>query len=265
MLTSHLCVARDFTEPWYAEVLALLHEGPLLHRKQWEFVTITQALRERGFLRPGSRGLGFAVGGEPLPALFASLGAQIVATDQPATDEAERQWGEHQLARGLADLNARELCPAHRFRERVEFRPADMRALPTTRDLGTFDFLWSAGSLEHLGGLQAGIEFVVAALRFLRPGGLAVHTTEYCCSSETETLDGRHLCLYRRSDLESLSGRLWYGGDRLNVDLDQGDMADDQVVAEDALAAGTVTLPHLKLRIGEHVTTSLLLIVEKGT
>ena len=42
---------------------------------------IAQALYERGKLKPGSRGLGFAVGKEPLSDLFASFGCDVVATD----------------------------------------------------------------------------------------------------------------------------------------------------------------------------------------
>ena len=52
-----------------------------LHRKIWEFCFIAQALDERGMLARGRRGLGFAVGTEPLPAMFASRGCAIVATD----------------------------------------------------------------------------------------------------------------------------------------------------------------------------------------
>ena len=51
-----------------------------------------------------------------------------------------------------------------------------MRDLPD--DLGSFDFIWSSCSFEHLGSLGEGERFVLEALRFLKPGGVAVHTTE---------------------------------------------------------------------------------------
>jgi hypothetical protein len=38
-------------------------------------------------LQPGRTGLGFAVGAEKLPALFASRGCRITATDLPSDDE----------------------------------------------------------------------------------------------------------------------------------------------------------------------------------
>ena len=46
-------------------------------------------------------------------------------------------------------------------------------------DLRGFDFTWSSCALEHLGTLAAGADFVVAQMDCLRPGGVAVHTTEF--------------------------------------------------------------------------------------
>src|SRR5260370_19674515 len=51
--------------------------NPLLHRKIWEWCFIAQALDDHGMLRPGKRGLGFAVGKEPLPAALAGCGCRI--------------------------------------------------------------------------------------------------------------------------------------------------------------------------------------------
>lgn len=49
-------------------------EQERLNRKIWEWCYVAEALSERGMLLPGRRGLGFAVGQEPLVALFASAG-----------------------------------------------------------------------------------------------------------------------------------------------------------------------------------------------
>ena len=38
----------------------------MLHRKMWEWLFIAEALRERGMLAAGRRGVGFGVGQEPL-------------------------------------------------------------------------------------------------------------------------------------------------------------------------------------------------------
>src|SRR6266542_2731592 len=75
------CTQEQLESPtfrWWIEQVGLGHG---LHRKLWEFAYVAQALYERGVLGPGKRGLGFAVGQEPLPALFASRGCTIVASD----------------------------------------------------------------------------------------------------------------------------------------------------------------------------------------
>lgn len=44
---------------------------------------------------------------------------------------------------------------------------------------GRFDFCWSSCALEHLGSIEAGFSFIRNSLATLKPGGTAVHTTEY--------------------------------------------------------------------------------------
>ena len=83
--TGHAGAIHDARVP----VLVQPAEGmPRWHRKLWEYVMICQALWERGMLRAGRRGCGFGVGQEPLPALFASLGCEVLAADAPAEPRA---------------------------------------------------------------------------------------------------------------------------------------------------------------------------------
>ena len=51
---------------------------------------------------------------------------------------------------------------------------------PRYRD---FDFCWSSCSLERLGSIEAGLNFIKASINTLKVGGVAVHTTEYNVSS----------------------------------------------------------------------------------
>lgn len=62
MLLSRPCTQVQFQRAEYAEWCRRIHEAPRLHRKQWEFYFIAQALAERGLLQPGRAGLGFGVG-----------------------------------------------------------------------------------------------------------------------------------------------------------------------------------------------------------
>jgi hypothetical protein len=121
------------------------HSGlPVLtHRKVWEWVFIIQALAERDQLGGGRKGLGFGVGQDPLAAVFASQGCQIVATDVGAGQAAESPWAaSNQHASGLAQLNQDGICDPALFDGAVRFREVDMRDIP--RDLRDFDFTWSA-------------------------------------------------------------------------------------------------------------------------
>jgi hypothetical protein len=85
----------------------------------------------------------------------------------------------------------------------VNFRPVDMRDLRLPWD-ETFDFLWSSCSLEHLGSLEAGMDFVKQSTDLLKPGGVAVYTTEFNVSSNDETLTSGPLVVYRKRDVEKL-------------------------------------------------------------
>jgi len=226
----------------------------------WEWLFIAEALHERGLLAPGCAGLGFGVGQEPLVALFAAEGCAVVATDQPHELAVASGWTESHVewAEGLKSLPTFGLCTDEELAARVRFRPVDMNALPA--DLRGFDFTWSSCALEHLGTLAAGLDFVEAQMACLRPGGVAVHTTEFVVSPEERTVEQGGTVLYRRSDIEGLVRRLRAAGHTIDdVDFTTGTTPED--VHVDVPPYSDV---HLRTRLGEFVTTSLALIVTKG-
>src|SRR5262249_36932792 len=148
---------------------------PTLHRKHWEFFYVCQALHERSMLLHGRSGLGFGVGREPLPALFASLGCIITATDQAPDAALKAGWQETgQHADSLSALERPDICSVPYFRERVTFETVDMNEIPF-RFENRFDFCWSACCLEHLGSLEHGLRFVESSIKTLKIGGVAVH------------------------------------------------------------------------------------------
>lgn len=210
-------------------------------------------------LQPGMRGLGFAVGQEPLTALFASMGARILATDLYTRDALERGWIEtDQHADGFSAINKKGLCGERQFRERVHFKFADMNRIGPELH-GGFDFLWSSCAFEHLGSLEHGKQFVLNAMDCLKPGGVAVHTTEYNVSSSLSTVEEGETVLYRNGDIRDLVGRLRRAGHHIEVDYDPGRGAADAFIDAPPYAHAT----HLKLRIGEYTATSIGLIVTK--
>ncbi len=104
-----------------------------LNRRLWEWSFICQALSERGLLSPGKRGLGFAVGQEQLPALFASLGCEITATEIDGTDPRAEGWLNSQYWTDVAaSLNQKGICDPAQFQRLISFRPVDMTRMSLT-------------------------------------------------------------------------------------------------------------------------------------
>ena len=269
MLRSQLCSAESLRSPAllaWAERLRPMWAAAdeqrevMLHRKMWEWLFIAEALRERDMLTAGCTGLGFGVGREPLVALFADAGCDIVATDQPHESAVATGWTDSAVewAGGLEDLNEFGLCATDDFVQRVAYRPLDMTAVPA--DLTGFDFAWSSCALEHLGTLGAGMDFVDASLTCLRPGGVAVHTTEYLVSSNDATVEAGGTVFYRRRDIEELVARLGRAGHEVDMDYTLGATPEDEHV--DVPPYSDV---HLRTELAGHVTTSLALIVTKGS
>jgi len=270
MLRSQLCSAESLRSPelraWADRLRPMWASGDedsrdvMLHRKMWEWLFIAEALRERGLLAPGRTGLGFGVGQEPLVALFADAGCDLVATDQPHGAAVASGWTDSEVewAGGLEHLNTHGLCPDELFVRRVRFRPVDMNAIPD--DLRGFDFTWSSCALEHLGTLGAGADFVVAQMECLRPGGVAVHTTEYLVGSNDETVEAGGTVFYRRRDIEALVERLRRAGHTIDVDFTLGSTPEDLHVD-----VAPYTDVHLRTRLGDYETTSLALVISKGT
>ena len=268
MLKSIVCRLAGFERPWFGHWGRLLEvdnpDSPLaernVHRKVWEWACIAQALHERGVLRPGATGVGFAVGSEKLPALFASLGAHVLATDIGDAAVAENWRASGQYAGQLDGLFHEKYIARAEFDRLVSYRHADMRDLSDFMP-GTLDFLWSACAMEHLGSLQAGIDFVLGSTRLLKPGGVAVHTTELNLSSLDATVTEGETVIYRRCDLERLDGRLRdIEAGLVTLDLDPGTHEYD--LKYDYEPYHRSDRKHLKLRIAGFVSTSVLLIVQ---
>lgn len=254
------CTQAQMDEPAYHYWCAAIGEVPRYHRKQWEFCYILQALARTGKLAPDMRGLGFGVGEEPLAALMAQRGVRVLATDLDHDAAAVLGWvATDQHAASKAALNARALCPPEAFEHRVDYRVVDMNHVPADLD-GRFDFCWSACALEHLGSIEAGLAFIERSVACLAPGGVAVHTTEFNCSSDDDTLDHASTVLFRKRDLLALAERLRARGHRIELTFDLGDQPLDSHVD----MAPYSTDRHLKLQIERWVTTSFGLIIHKS-
>ncbi len=178
-MKSKTCTQADVESDWAIFWANEIKQKPLYGRKLWEFEYVAQALWAAGKLASGARGLGFGCGKEPLPSLFAKYGAEILATDLPDGRPGAEAWSAgNQHASQVADLLRHDLCPDPLLLKNIAFRPVDMNDIDRDLD-GSFDFCWSICALEHLGSIQKGFDFIENSLRTLRPGGVAVHTTEF--------------------------------------------------------------------------------------
>jgi hypothetical protein len=159
----------------------------------------------------------------------------------------------------LADLNKDLICDHAVFLQQAQFRFVDMNDIPA--DLTGFNFCWSACSLEHLGSIQKGIDFIKNSLHCLQPGGVAVHTTEFNLSSEVATLDNNDTVIFRKKDILRLIGELEGEGHHVApVTFNAGGLVEDNFVDVPPYYEHYF---HLKLLLDGYVTTSIGLIIKK--
>ncbi|WP_052213851.1 class I SAM-dependent methyltransferase [Belnapia sp. F-4-1] len=256
---SQLCTAGQMEEPCFAELCAALDLPVSQHRKIWEFCFLVAAMKANGLLRPGSRALGFGVGTEPLPAFLVKHGMSVLATDAPL-DVVEGQGWEtsNQHATGIEALDRPAIIPFETLQRQTQFRALDMNAIPD--DLEGFDLCWSSCALEHLGSIGHGLRFIEESLRPLKPGGFAIHTTEFNLSSNTDTLEAPNLAFFRKRDIEELASRLVAAGHQVSpLNFHPGEAELDAVIDLPPYA-----LPHLKLLAADYVTTSIGLVIRKA-
>jgi len=227
------------------------------HRKGWEFIYIYQALKEREVLKMGSKGLGFAVGKEPLPSVFANEGCDILATDCP-TEIMDIGWEEtNQYSKSKYELYYSNLVSKEIFEKNVKFESIDMRSIPHT--LTGFDFLWSSCALEHLGSITAAKYFIERSMDCLKPGGIAVHTTEYNLSSAFNTQNYTGSVFLRSIDLiEIYEGLVNQGHSPEHLDFRLDNSRFDNVISFDSISR-----PHFKVYTNDYIITSFGLIVRK--
>ena len=158
-------------------------------------------------------------------------------------------------------LNAQKICADEKFRTLVNYRDVDMNHVPD--DLNNYDFTWSSCSLEHLGSLRHGEDFIFNRLKCLKPGGIAVHTTEYTFTKNYTVKEGSTV-FYRKKDILSMAERLLAEGHDIQLNLYKGnrflDWYNDIPPHRDK--------NHVKLLVSKQskfiITTSIGLLIKKN-
>ncbi len=263
----------DLASSWVATWCEALHVPVVFHRKLWEYCYVLQALFDHGALRCGARGLGFGCGHEPLPSYFASLGIDVLVTDLDPGEASARGWlSSAQHATDLGIAHKPHLVARDEFDKRCSLRYVDMNNIPD--DLVGFDFCWSICSLEHLGSISRGMSFIENAMKTIKEGGVAVHTTEFNFMNDEETIDNWPTVLFQRQHFLEIERRLRdLGYDVAPLDFNVGSKPLDRFIdtppwlhdQSDYIRSqwGTDSM-HIKLSIDGFVCTCFGLIIKKS-
>lgn len=270
-LASKCSTQADMTSDWVAYWLGQLGSPVLFHRKLWEYAYVLQHMWDHGILGPGKRALGFGCGQEPVPSLLAAMGVSTTITDlMPDAREAQNWSGSQQHTASRDSCFYPHIVDREAFDAHVALRYVDMRAIPA--DLTDFDCCWSICALEHLGSIQAGLDFIRNALSTLKPGGVAIHTTELNYLSEDQTVDNWPTVLFLRKHFEDLTARLTAEGHEVvpldfNVGSDPLDLFVDLPPYPDAWSAYEASIfppsMHLKLSIAGFASTCFGITVRR--
>lgn len=140
--------------------------------KQWECAMMLRTLSDEGVLRPGALLAGIGAGTEETTFVLASRGCVVFPTDRylektswsdvapPSMMAWPEQFSQYEYPQG-------SVIPVH----------TDARSLSLPSNF--FDGVFSAGSIEHFGSLEAVSAAAEEIARVLKPGGIAVLSTEF--------------------------------------------------------------------------------------
>lgn len=263
---SKCCNYIDFQQDYFKLLMNKLDRHPnRFHRKDWEFVFISRVLDLNNMLIPGKTGLGFAVGTEPLPSYFASRGVKCLATDLWEKDifgNINSDWGKTgQNAEGNINLlYHKNIISRELFDKNIVYRNLDMNRIPS--DIGKFDFCWSSCAIEHVGNLELSKQFLKNMIQVLKPGGIAVHTTEFNLSSNEDTLTEGCSVIYRRKDLEELKNWFENNGCEMRLSFKRGCRKEDMYLPFPPYPIEDKR-DHLSLLVDKFVCTSYGIVIKK--
>jgi len=273
-MNSNLCNYEDFLTNDYEKFCELIHEKKRIHRKQWEFYVIYENIKKHVKSFDGKKGLGFAVGSEVIVPLFVKLGANVTASDLDPNDPSSVAWANtnQHMSNGFNkyfDGYIKKML----FENKCEFKYINMNNIPL--DLNGYDFIWSSCALEHLGSIKLGLEFIEKSLACLKPGGVAVHTTEFNYLSNDDTLETPGCVCFRKKDIEQIVTKLSHKGysveiinyDRhkniVNDHVDEFPYNGSQHAIFFEIQNYDVMKSHINIKLDKYVSTSIYLVIKK--
>jgi SAM-dependent methyltransferase len=174
---NRLCYVEDWHEIEIRDTLSELHKlspDGLIHRKDWEWALGIIAISRFGKLNEKSTAIGIGSGTEPVPFYLANKINHVYATDIYRGND-----GWKRAAPSDFPENPRKYAPFP-YREDA-FTVLRMDGTNLEFPSESFDIAFSFSSIEHFGGKShsGSLRALQEIERVLKPGGLAVITTEY--------------------------------------------------------------------------------------
>ena len=249
-----LCKVCDLPDWESEDFLSILDELDLSfgrrykHRKHWEFAQGILGLRRLGCLTPNALALGVGAGKEHPIYYLANVVKKVHATDIYGAGEFS---GSDAPAEML--VHPEKFAPFPYREDHLVAQYMDGCALRYPDQC--FDLVFSFSSIEHFGGHKATTRSVREMARVLRPGGIAVITTELVLN------DVAHPEFFRREELDKFIIR----PSRLRL-VEKVDFAISPSLIGNPLDLSTdisSTFPHIVLKLGPVVFTSVIMFLRK--
>jgi SAM-dependent methyltransferase len=225
-------------------------EKPSMHRKGYEFTQLLYGLTRLGRLHDGIDILSVGAGHEAILYWLANHVGSVVATDLYEEGRWESCGGKEGDERVIK--RPEDYAPFAYRQDRLVFLKMDGRHLAFGG--ATFDVAYSLSSIEHFGGLAGAQAAVDEMARVLKPGGVLALATEYMLSGAP------HDEVFQPADLHALIRR---SGLRLVQPIDENVYQRYEYVAVD-LYKNRFQTPHMVVRMGETVFTTVMVFLEKA-
>lgn len=262
-----LCALEDFSDPELAAIMreayAGLSTGPgfprgVETRKLWEVAQAIRALCDFGAAHADAVLLGVGAGAEQTGFWLTNVAHRVYMTDRYS---APAEWGDTCLDGMLSDPSPFALCRWNPARMVV----LQMDALELEFGDGSIDGIFSSGSIEHFGGASEIRQAAREMARVLKPGGIAAIATEFRLEGPPGLPGTR---LFTETDLHELivDAAEWELADQLRLEVSERTLSTVVSFSEAVEAAesgGFWKYPHIVLRHGLHLWTSVSLVLRR--
>ena len=181
MKLNKLCNLEDWQIPELRAAMRLLEPDLALHypefpgnrehRKSWEWAHMMVGLESLDALPPDGMALGVGAGHEPPLFELTNRMRWVFATDIYGTGDFTEFEAQPSM---LSEPDRFARGPYNRNRLVVEH----MNACDLRFEEATFDVVFCLSSIEHFGGVEGAQKGLAEMARVLKPGGIAVITTE---------------------------------------------------------------------------------------